>query len=429
MDNWNVVFNKVIEIKHKYQETFGNIAYEQTEGSTCLGIWLERLAIKEYLDLFQYLQINQKDRMLLVRYRNYADVFGGAENITADDFWQMHDGFYQECRSVVIDVELEIIVLSPFKKFKNLNEGAENQLEIIAEKIENAKLVEITNKLDGSMQSARFVPEYGRIIMSGSQAIDREQSWRLQDGFARLLADKDYTQMLEENPQNTFIFEYITLQDAHVVVYREGQEGLYLVGVRDVYTGRQASYKEVRETAQKYGVKCTEVFDKTFAEVMEDVKTKKSNEMEGYVLNIDGHLLKVKVDDYINIHKILSKISSINLIIKHIADDSYDDLIAKVPTAYQSRIDNVAQVIFDYLQDIDKRVNECFAKCPKESRKDFMLYVEQNAEKDIRAYVRNIYLGVPNNYLKSGNEKAPRYKKLKEMGIENYADVFVLDDQ
>jgi hypothetical protein len=264
--------------------------------------------------------------------------------------------------------------------------------------------------------------------MSGSQAIDEAQSWRLEEGYAWLLADKNCVRMLEENPRYTFVFEYIALQDAHVVAYKKEQEGLYLVGIRDTQTGRQASYKEVQETADRYGVKCTEVFDKTFEEVMEDVKSKKSNEMDGYVLNIDGHLVKVKVDDYVNIHRILSKISSINLIIQHIADDSFDDLIAKVPTAYQSRIENVAKVVFDYIKETDKRVKEWYEKCPKESRKDFMIFVDQNVERDVRPYVRNLYLGEPNNYLKFGTEKAPRYKKLKEMGIENYADVFVLAD-
>ena len=35
-------------------------------------------------------------------------------------------------------------------------------------------------------------------------------------------------------------------------------------------------------------------YDKTFEEILEDVKTIKSDEQEGFVVNIDGHMIKVK---------------------------------------------------------------------------------------------------------------------------------------
>ena len=78
--------------------------------------------------------------------------------------------------------------------------------------------------------------------------------------------------------------------------------------------------------------------DKTFEEILEDVKTIKSDEQEGFVVNIDGHMIKVKGDDYVQIHRVLSKISSINLIIESVAENKIDDLISKVPAAYRERV-------------------------------------------------------------------------------------------
>ena len=431
--SWNPVYSLVMQIKYEYIEKFGNINYEQTENQTCLEIWIEKLNNKKYLDIFKYIQVNQKDTSVLIRYGNYADVFGGEEDITSDKFWAMHDGFYTECRSITIDLQLEIILLSGMAKFKNLNEGAENQLNVILEEIENAKNIEITNKLDGSLQLARHIWEYGRIIMSGSQAIDVDKSWRLQDGYNMLLSDNNYKTMLIEHPSLTFIFEFISLKDAHVVNYKKEQEGLYLIGIRNVYTGEQFSYKKVKEFADKYNVKTTEIFNKTFEEVLEDVKTKKSNEMEGFVIDIENqdgyvHKIKVKVDDYVAIHRILSKISSINLIIKSIALDSFDDLISKIPESYRDRVYKVANVVLDYIRSMDRDVKEYFNKAPKDTRKDFMIHVDANVPIEYRGYVKNLYLGKKNNYIMSGNKKCPSFKTLKEIGIENYSEIFELEE-
>ena len=73
------------------------------------------------------------------------------------------------------------IVLCPFAKFFNINELEETSLENIQSRVDNAKTVEISNKLDGSMQSATWYN--GQIIMAGSQSIDPNMSWRLQDGY------------------------------------------------------------------------------------------------------------------------------------------------------------------------------------------------------------------------------------------------------
>lgn len=40
--------------------------------------------------------------------------------------------------------------------------------------------------------------------------------------------------------------------------------------------------------------------------VDDEVDKKKSNEAEGFVLNIDGYKVKVKYDDYVRMHRLLS---------------------------------------------------------------------------------------------------------------------------
>lgn len=439
MYEWNPVFNFCMNVKRKYIEKFGSPEYHEytiyildesveeyeaylKKEITCLEYWIEKLIpfYPEFKEKIKYLEINQKGKYILIRYGKFSSVGDGQYEITAENLWEADNGFYLECRSVVINLEEEEIVIAPFRKFRNLNECPENDIKIVTEEIKHATTVEITNKLDGSMQCLRWYK--GNIFMTGSQALDPKKSWRLQDGISRLT--NNYNVMAKENQNITFIFEYISLLDAHVVKYTKDQEGLYLIGARDVFTGRQCTYKEVGEFAAKYQVPTTQVFDKTFEEILEDTKVLKSDDMEGFVVNIDGHMIKVKCDDYVQIHKILSKISSINLIIKSIADGTTDDLYSKVPEAYKPRVKAVESVVLKYINDMESNVSEWFNKAPKNTKKDFMIWVHLNVPPKYKGYVRNKYLGIGNNYIKFGNDKCPGYRKLNEMGVTDYKSVF-----
>jgi hypothetical protein len=102
-----------------------------------------------------------------------------------------------------------------------------------------------------------------------------------------------------------------------------------------------------------------------FEEVFNSLDKYKAHEKEGYVLNIDEFMVKVKCDDYVNIHRILSNVSSINLIIEKIANDEFDDMISKIPTAYRDRVMKVANLIFNYIKSIDKEIKKLYNKADK----------------------------------------------------------------
>ena len=160
--------------------------------------------------------------------------------------------------------------------------------------------------------------------MAGSQSIDPNMSWRLQDGYKMIYQLPGYEQMLREYPDITFVFEYISLKDTHVVKYTKEQEGLYLIGMRSNLTGEEYSYESILKFAKLYNIPTTEIFNKTLDDVMTELDDKSSDEAEGFVINIDGYKVKLKYNDYVHIHKVLSKLSSINLVISSIADGCYE---------------------------------------------------------------------------------------------------------
>lgn len=434
--SWNPVLNKFVEIKNEYRNKIGEPTYSYKSGytnesQTCLERWVEELnekhpseQCKQYEDLISCLEMNQWDNLLLIRYARYSNVYDGEIDTSGEDFWDRYGGFYRECRSVVIDVINDSIVLAPFKKFFNINELEETSLDNIERRISTAKCVEFSNKLDGSMQSATWYD--GKIIMAGSQAIDPNNSWRLQDGYRMINSRPGYKEMLQANPRYTFIFEYISLKDAHVVKYSKDQEGLYLIGVRNNRNGKEFSYDLVLGTASFYDIPTTEIFEKTLNHVMAELDDKSSDEAEGFVVNIDGYKVKVKYNDYVHIHKALSKLSSINLIIKSIADDTFDDLLSKLPVAYHDNVKRVANIVINYIQETEHTVREYFNAAPKDDRKEFMIWVDANIPRKYRGFCKSLYLGKPINVIKKHDNSG--YLKLKDMGVEDYNKVFTEEE-
>lgn len=432
--SWNPVLNKFIEIKNEYINQFGSITYDYKSGytnesETCLERWVRELNninsndYKEYEDILSCLELNQYNNMLLFRYGRYSHVYDCEIDVSGDDLWERYDGFYRECRSVVIDVEKNCLILTPFSKFFNLNELEETSLENIQEKISKASVIEFSDKLDGSMQSARWYD--GKIIMAGSQAVNPESSWRLTDGYKMINDLNGYKDMLRLYPECTFIFEYISLRDAHVIKYTKEQEGLYLIGIRNTSTGKDYDYLTVISVASLFNIPTTKLFNKTLEQVMDELDDKPSSEAEGFVINIDGYKVKLKYNDYVHIHKALSKLSSINLIIRSIADDTYDDLLSKLPHAYHDQVNRVAKIVFNYIRKTEATIREYYNEAPKVNRKDFMIYVSKNVPKKYQGYVKEYYLGKKINVIKRGDGECAHYKKLKEMGVVNYNEIFM----
>ena len=110
--------------------------------------------------------------------------------------------------------------------------------------------------------------------------------------------------------------------------------------------------------------------------------------------------------------------------ISSIADSCYDDLLSKLPKAYHENVKKIATIVMKYINETTKNIKQCYDNAPKANKKDFMIYVSENVPKEYQVYWRELYYGHDINVLKSGNQKSPRYKKLKEMGVDDYSMLF-----
>ena len=137
----------------------------------------------------------------------------------------------------------------------------------------------------------------------------------------------------------------------------------------------------------------------------------------------------MKYNDYVHIHKALSKLSSINLIIRSIADDQYDDLLSKLPAAYHDSVKKVAAIVFRYIKDTEQTANEYFQQAPKTSQKEFMIWIDRNVPKKFRGFCRELYFGNEINVIKFNQSGDPKYLKLNQMGVNDYSTLFTQEEK
>ena len=423
---WHPLYNYVLKVKNKYIELSGNTTcYNFNEMLDYLYTNCNKDADTfSLLEVFKPLIVNSYNEFVLFKYENYIEL--SEMGITEEDLWKRYDGLYLECRSVVFDIKNEELVLGPQPKFFNVGQ-IEGWFESeVKDLINKCDFVEFSNKLDGNNQNYRYYN--GEYIGGGAMAIDPKMSPRLVEGY-EMLTD-NYKQMLRDYPDYTFMFEFISLNFPIVVKYTSEQQGLYLFGMRDVKTGAQKTYREVIDIANKYGVKTTELYDETYDSIKSTLDDYSCDSKEGWVIGIwkNGEVFKakLKVTDYVLMHKAISKITSPNAIINAIEAGRYDDYIAMAPQSAKEEVREIANLVFEYINKMNEAVNGYYSSLtnflnennPDNIKKEGAIWIRNNVPKCYQKYVNNLlFYGNSNNFLKSQNG---RYTKLTE--IKNYLE-------
>lgn len=378
----------ISEIREKYKSKLG-IYPSVRESDDTVRCWiddLERMGfdVSEHRDILSGIEITQFGNLALFHYADFSVIYG---DWNPEDYWNSFGGIYRTCRSTVIDLANGETVIKPFDKFFNIGELPETSIETVESLIENAKEIEISNKLDGSIfcVSTRIVSDYrGSYTETNfctSQSLNPETSWHLAMGIDLYRKDTAVQKMIHNEPfYCTFMFEMLTKEDAHVVYYPSEMYGLHLIGVREP-SGRLLTYSEVLAMAHKYSVKTTEVFDRTFSEVFSSLDEKKSDEAEGFVIRIDDKYFKLKYNDYVQVHKTINRLVSASGVIEAFKNGSIDDLISKVPVTYKDKIIEISDKIASAVEAVRRVQQIAVSKCMGKELRDQMLWIQKNVPK------------------------------------------------
>lgn len=154
------------------------------------------------------------------------------------------------------------------------------------------------------------------------------------------ILDKKYdVTSLEKD--NTYLFEIIFPQNRIVVDYGD-EEKLVLLGAIHTKTGNEVPDSSLF-FSQESGFECVTTY-KTWGEGYDLLKEEISKDKEGYVIRFkNGFRMKIKGDEYVRLHKILTNISNID-IWEYLKDNkSFDELLEKVPDEFNEWVKTTVQ--------------------------------------------------------------------------------------
>lgn len=205
------------------------------------------------------------------------------------------------------------VVARPFPKFFNLDE-----LDPAVIPLEPFNVYE---KLDGSLGILYWLDGHDQPFIATRGSFASEQAIRATQMLRTTYAHT--TDRLDRS--KTYLFEIIYPENRIVVDYA-GREDLILLAVVDTATGQDEPLADV-------GFPVVKRFD-GIAD-FQALRAWEQANYEGFVVKFrSGLRLKIKLDEYVQLHRILTGVSNLSIWEYLSAGKSFDDLLAAVPDEF-----------------------------------------------------------------------------------------------
>ena len=269
----------------------------------------------------------------------------------------------RECRGLIFDKN-GVLINRRFHKFFNVNERPETALE----KIDWSKPHYILEKLDGSMVSPC--------------KIDGHIRWMTKMGITDTSMEAEYFVATHPNYTDfvsfylekncTPIFEWCSRKNRIVLDYAEDQ--LVLLAIRDNFTGKYHNIGHYDYEAHNYDIPIVKSFgfgDKNIVDVV-----RQQEDTEGVVVRFeDGHMVKIKSDWYVRIHKVKSALENEREVVAMALNNELDDMYPVLPEADVERIKKFSSLVIERIEEIASDLYEDITRYQYRgiSRKDFAL--------------------------------------------------------
>jgi T4 RnlA family RNA ligase len=220
----------------------------------------------------------------------------------------------RECRGLIFCNKSGRVISRPYHKFFNLNEKEETQKH----NVNWNNQFSVLEKLDGSMIRAIAIPGTNGEFRLGTKMGITDIALHAERFVA---SRKEYMQFIKQAVQLdiTPIFEWCS--NKHQIVVSHSEDKLVLTALRDNYTG---TYLNIYQ--DDWAVDVVERYPFTEIDLLVD-HCKSLENAEGYVIRFhDGHMLKVKGDWYLQLHKSKDRIRFEKDVIDLILSDTIDDI-------------------------------------------------------------------------------------------------------
>lgn len=268
-----------------------------------------------------------------------------------------------QCRGLIIDEKEKKIIARPFSKFFNAGE-----IDLTIEEISNWKDKKIMEKYDGSLGILYKIGDKYQIATRGSFASEQSKwanEYMKDRGFKG--PNHMFVGKASKSDDYTHLFEIICPESKVVVHY--DFTGLVYIGSVHKETGEIV----IDNDMIYFGENIPEKFHKNIVMNREN--------SEGYVVIKDNLLVKIKEDEYVRLHRILSGLS-VKTIIENLRDNIDDtELIESLDEEHRDwykKTKHELQMKKNFILSLCKPIVE---GADYETRKEQAEYIQKSIDK------------------------------------------------
>ena len=298
------------------------------------------------------------------------------------------------CRGLVTDNK-GTVVAKPFPKFFNIEEGKHTPTSDF----------EVFDKMDGSL--GIMFKYNGEMICATRGSFTSDQSKWMKE-FAQ---KHNYQDIIVDG--FTYLFEIIYPENRIVVDYN-GEERLVLLGIINTETSEEVPYNELFE-----GFDVVKKYDgvRDYSEL----KDKVEHNSEGFVVRFsNGDRMKIKGEEYLRLHKIMTNISTTGVWEHLSTGGDINELLKDVPDEFYKKVNEYSNLLkYGHYQVSEQcgkahdyfRYGKYGDREVEPTKKEFAQHVLQYGHPPYRAVMFAMWDGKPYDKL-IWNIIKPEFKKL-----------------
>lgn len=271
---------------------------------------------------------------------------------------------HQWARGLVLDGAGNVIAC-PFKKFFNYG-------EVPAEIEKRAGMkYDIQDKMDGSLGILFWYQDEWILCTRGSFISEQAVNGR------RILEDK-YPEYVNLNRNYTYLFEIIYPENQIVINYGK-EEKLVLLEIMNPMTMSHA----VDNDHEKFGIPLATIFpiikyipkskfDYSLDKIIEELKRPDYINSEGFVVKYeDGYRVKFKYEEYVRIHKTVTEVRPIRLVIAMSLGEDLKKLSETLPDEFRTEILSIKEKVETLFNEVNRALLTEYKLLRVENRKEF----------------------------------------------------------
>lgn len=229
-------------------------------------------------------------------------------------------------------------------KFFNLNQVEETQYSLVKDR----KVRSVYSKEDGSVGSFIRLPN-GKVVAKSKMAFESDQALGMMSIYNSNEEIRNFVDWSLDNDL-VAVFEYVAPHNR--IVLRYAKEELILLRLRDNSTGEYLDLDDYKDRIG--GIRTAVSYDYTLDELVEMSMT--VEDMEGWVVDLDGLFLKLKTKWYFERHGLLTEdLYRENRLVAYVLDEKIDDVLAQIPEDEKESHARIERIIAAVTGEVDRR--------------------------------------------------------------------------